>query len=299
MGIGRSTLAEPVVARFPTAVGQQPSPRMTLWEDVGSSVEHGGGHHWLWRASLRVNSWSRGPENPTFTHLPLSALRPRGPSSPGVVSRTGPGALSGPVSGPMGIPGCWRGRTRPPTYQGTPTTHPALRARKQTPRPRGDTAQPGQGVCAMACASTRSTGKNAYGSSAVTPRLMLGEAFLSLQQPMHHQQLAHQVVEVWLAVRQFGSMTALVRSAWACSDSSGVIRRGSAMFLAPSLDSSGAAAGSWLRTSTTSMGPKAARSRRRVGNWSSSTSGIQPSCRCHGPRSGRRPGRVTRNSIHL
>jgi len=151
MGIGRSTLAEPVVARFPTAVGQQPSPRMTLWEDVGSSVEHGGGHHWLWRASLRVNSWSRGPENPTFTHLPLSALRPRGPSSPGVVSRTGPGALSGPVSGADGHPGVrWRGRTRPPTYQGTPTTHPALRARKQTPRPRGDTAQPGQGVCAMA-----------------------------------------------------------------------------------------------------------------------------------------------------
>jgi hypothetical protein len=105
MGIGRSTLAEPVVARFPTAVGQQPSPRMTLWEDVWSSVEHGGGHHWLWRASLRVNSWSRGPENPTFTHLPLSALRPRGPSSPGVVSRTGPGALSGPVSGADGHPG--------------------------------------------------------------------------------------------------------------------------------------------------------------------------------------------------
>ena len=165
---------------------------------------------------------------------------------------------------------------------------------------RGETPpSPARVFALWPCASTRSTGKNAYGSSAVTPRLMLGEAFLGLQQPMHHQQLAHQVVEAWLAVRQFGSLTALVRSAWACSDSSGAIRRGSAMFLAPSLDSSGAAAGSWLRTSTTSMGPKAARSRRRVGNWSSSTSGIQPSCRCHGPRSGRRPGRVTRNSIHL
>src|SRR5215211_3429307 len=50
----------------------------------------------------------------------------------------------------MGIPGCWRGRTPATDLQGTPTTHPALRARKQTPRPRGDTAQPGQGVCAMA-----------------------------------------------------------------------------------------------------------------------------------------------------
>jgi hypothetical protein len=87
---------------------------------------------------------------------------PGRPSSPGVVTRTRPGELSGPVSGAGGHPGMRRrGRTRPPTYQGTPTTQSALRAHKQTPRPRGDTAQPGRGVCAMAlrcyCAETERT----------------------------------------------------------------------------------------------------------------------------------------------
>ena len=37
--------------------------------------------------------------------------------------------------------------------------------------------------------------KERYGSSAVTSRLALGEALLGLQQPMHHQQLAHQVIQ--------------------------------------------------------------------------------------------------------
>jgi hypothetical protein len=41
-----------------------------------------------------------------------------------------------------------------------------------------------------------------------------------------------------LAFRQFGSVSARVRSAWACFRSSGVIRRGSAIPLAPSIDSS-------------------------------------------------------------
>jgi hypothetical protein len=75
------------------------------------------------------------------------------------------------------------------------------------------------------------------------------------------------------------SLSALVRSAWACSCSSGDIRPGSAI-LAPSIDSCGAAArsssGSWLTASTTSTKPKAARSRRRAASWSSSTSGTQP-----------------------
>jgi hypothetical protein len=50
----------------------------------------------------------------------------------------------------------------------------------------------------------------------------------------------------WLAVRQSESVTALVRRAWAYSCALGVIRCGPAILLAPSIDSSGAAAGSWL-----------------------------------------------------
>ena len=79
----------------------------------------------------------------------------------------------------------------------------------------------------------------------------------------------------WLAVRQSGSLSALVRSAWACSCSAGGIRRGSAI-LSPSTDPSGAAGGSWLMTSTTSTKPKAARSRRRAASWSSSISATRP-----------------------
>jgi hypothetical protein len=73
--------------------------------------------------------------------------------------------------------------------------------------------------------------------------------------------------------------------------SSGVIRRGPAI-LAPSIDSSGAAAGSWLTTSMTSTKPKAARSRRRAARWSSSTSGTYPSCRHQGRGIGGCPGCV-------
>jgi hypothetical protein len=127
------------------------------------------------------------------------------------------------------------------------------------------------------CASTRSTGKNAYGSLAVTSRPALGEALLGLQQPMHHQQLAHQVIQglaggspVRIAQRPGKEHMSLLLLL-------GVIRPGSAI-LALCTDSSGAAAGSWPMTSTTSMGPKAARSRRRAASWSSSTSGTEPQC---------------------
>jgi hypothetical protein len=73
----------------------------------------------------------------------LGALRPRGdPPTPGVVARTGLlGAARSP--GSRWRPGDARARrTPPPTYQGTPTTRPALRASTQTPRPRG-TRRPG------------------------------------------------------------------------------------------------------------------------------------------------------------
>jgi hypothetical protein len=109
----------------------------------------------------------------------------------------------------------------------------------------------------------------------VGPSLPLGETFLGLQQPVHHQQLAHQVVQglaggspVRIADRPGQERVGLL-----CS--SGVIRRGSAI-LAPSIDSSGAAAGSSTMTSMISTKPKAARSRRRAASWSSSTSGTRP-----------------------
>jgi len=118
MGIGRSTLAEPVVARFPTAVGQQPSPRMTLWEDVGSSVEHGGGHHWLWRsvaAGQLLESRAREPYlHPSSSERVTTpgAFIPRGriPDRAGCAIRPG-------------LRGRWASRDagevapRPPTYK--------------------------------------------------------------------------------------------------------------------------------------------------------------------------------------
>ena len=89
-----------------------------------------------------------------------------------------------------------------------------------------------------------------------------GEPFLGLQQPMRYQQLAHQVIEGLAGGPPVRIGSARGRSAWACSCSSGLIRRGSAI-LAPSTDSSAAAAPSWPMTSTTSTTPKAARRRRR------------------------------------
>src|SRR4029450_740935 len=75
----------------------------------------------------------------------LGALRPRGdPPTPGGVARTGlVGAARSP--GSRWRPGDARARrTPPPTYQGTPTTRPALRASTQTPRPsRGGAALAG------------------------------------------------------------------------------------------------------------------------------------------------------------
>jgi hypothetical protein len=207
---------------------------MTLWEDVGSSVEHGGGDHWLWRSvagGQLLESRAREPYlHPSSSERVTTpaAFIPRGriPDRAGCAIRPG-------------LRGRWASRDagevapRPPTYKER-QRHIRRYGRANKHPGRGETPpSPARVFALWPCASTRSTGKNAYGSSAVTPRLMLGEAFLGLQQPMHHQQLAHQVVEAWLAVRQFGSLTALVRSAWACSDSSGAIRRGSAMFLAP------------------------------------------------------------------
>jgi hypothetical protein len=89
----------------------------------------------------------------------------------------------------------------------------------------------------------------------IGPRLALGEALLGLQQPMHHDQLAHQVVEGWLAACQSGSVTALTSSAWASPCSSGVIRLGSAI-LAPSPSSlcpPRSSSGSLLTTSGPSL----------------------------------------------
>ena len=52
------------------------------------------------------------------------------------------------------------------------------------------------GVIALwPCASTRSTRKNTYGPSGVTAPRTRGEALLGLQQPTHHHQLAHQVIQ--------------------------------------------------------------------------------------------------------
>jgi hypothetical protein len=49
----------------------------------------------------------------------------------------------------------------------------------------------------------------------VAGRLALGEALLGLKQPMNHDQLAHQVVQAWLAACQSGSVIALTSSACA------------------------------------------------------------------------------------
>jgi hypothetical protein len=46
----------------------------------------------------------------------------------------------------------------------------------------------------LRCLMRRSM-NNAYGPAAVTSRLVLGEVFFGLQQPVNHQQLAHQVVQ--------------------------------------------------------------------------------------------------------
>jgi hypothetical protein len=99
-------------------------------------------------------------------------------------------------------------------------------------------------------------------------RFALGEALLGLQQPVHHQQLAHQVVEGCaggLPVRVADRLDQQrVRLALLLE----VIRLVSA--IAASL------LGWLLVTAMISMGPKAARSRRRAASSSSSTSGTRP-----------------------
>jgi hypothetical protein len=82
-------------------------------------------------------------------HLPVRALRPRGSSLPRGRSPDRAGYASQP-----GLRGRWASRdagevrTRPLTYE---RQRRCLRyGRAQTPRPRGETAQPGRGVCAMA-----------------------------------------------------------------------------------------------------------------------------------------------------
>jgi hypothetical protein len=65
------------------------------------------------------------------------ATTPKGLHPPGVVTRTGPVRSTGPVSGADGHPGVsWRGRTRPPTHEGTPGTLPALWTRYGLHQPR-------------------------------------------------------------------------------------------------------------------------------------------------------------------
>lgn len=57
-----------------------------------------------------------------------------------------------------------------------------------------------------------------YGTSAVTSRLALGEPLLGLQQPIHHQQLAHQVIESLAGGSpQSRSLSALVDTTRACA----------------------------------------------------------------------------------
>ena len=119
----------------------------------------------------------------------------------------------------------------------------------------------------------------------IGPRPAPGEALFGLQQPMKHDQLAHQLIEGLIGSLQSGSVTASTGArAWP-PRSPGVIRRGSAILasgqapLAPTRIILGSllTTWSWRMTSTTSMGPKAARSRRRAASWSSSTSGTNPS----------------------
>src|SRR5215218_11360132 len=116
----------------------------------------------------------------------------------------------------------------------------------------------------------------------VGPSLPLGETFLGLRQPVHHQQLAQQVIQGLAGGPPVGIAEC------PCKERVGLLSllRGHPPWvfhpLAPWIDASGAAVGSWLMTSTISTNPKAARSRRRAASWSSSTSGTQPSCRHHG-----------------
>jgi hypothetical protein len=81
----------------------------------------------------------------------------------------------------MGVSGLKVG-ARPSTYEGTLPAWPALPA-KQANAPGRDATE---GV-----PKTPNNRKSALGPSAVTSWLALGEALLGLQQPMHHQQLAH------------------------------------------------------------------------------------------------------------
>jgi hypothetical protein len=72
---------------------------------------------------------------PRAEHLPLSALRPRGSADP---PRPQPGPRFGgsPTRGADGLSRGRRvGRTRPSTYEGTPTAWPALRGSRRADAP--------------------------------------------------------------------------------------------------------------------------------------------------------------------
>jgi hypothetical protein len=83
----------------------------------------------------------------------------------------------------MGVSGLKVG-ARPSTYEGTLPAWPALPAKQANAPGRGsDRGRPHP--------KAPNNRNSALGLSAVTSRLALGEALLGLQQPMHHQQLAH------------------------------------------------------------------------------------------------------------
>jgi hypothetical protein len=91
----------------------------------------------------------RPPPGSRAGHLPVRALRPRGSSLPRGRSPDRAGYASQP-----GLRGQWASRdagevrTRPLTFERQRRCRGYGRA--QTPRPRGETAQPSRGVCAMA-----------------------------------------------------------------------------------------------------------------------------------------------------